>query len=396
MDTDLTSSRSHLHCAVCTISLKHIDMTDDKQLDHLIGVLYETALDPSRWREAVGLCGQYAGGVDAQLLTIDKTHNIPIAAILAATEFSLQSGADYANYYITIDPRQNIIRDAGIDEWRCCHRTHDQNFVDRNEFYQDFLLYHGCRYVMGAWIDDNEDHHSLLCLFRAVGQQPFELTEQQAAQRFSGHLQRALRLQRHTQSLHTKAELGARAIDALALSMLIVDGKGVILHLNTGAERLLNSRISGLTCKANCLSTAHPPNKNRLAALIAAATGYPAVGGAMFLSGEETRQVFVTPLPAASPFAQDWQTPLALVLVIEAGKTLSTLHLLGKLYDLSPAELRVASALLSGKSPEEYAQLAGVTLNTVRSQLKNLFRKTGTRRQSELVAMLSRVPPLQY
>jgi len=47
-------------------------MTDDKQLDHLIGVLYETTLDPSRWREAVGLCGQYAGGVDAQLLTLDK------------------------------------------------------------------------------------------------------------------------------------------------------------------------------------------------------------------------------------------------------------------------------------------------------------------------------------
>jgi len=195
--------------------------------------------------------------------------------------------------------------------------------------------------------------------------------------------------------LHTKAEPGARAIDALALSMLIVDGKGVILHLNAGAEHLLNSRVFGLACKANCLSTAHPPNKNRMAALIAAATGYPAVGGAMFLGGEETRQVFVTPLPAASPFAQDWQTPLALVLVIEVGKTLPTLHLLGKLYDLSPAELRVASALLTGKSPEEYAQQAGVTLNTVRSQLKNLFRKTGTRRQSELGAALSRVPPLQ-
>jgi DNA-binding CsgD family transcriptional regulator len=371
-------------------------MTDDKQLDHLIGVLYETALDPSRWREAVGLCGQYAGGVDAQFLTIDKTNNTPIAAVLAGTEFSLQGGADYANYYITLDPRQNSMQGATVGEWLCCHHTYDQKFFDRNAFCQDFLIYYGCRYVMGAWIDDYEDHHNQLIVLRAVGQQPFEPAEQLAAQRFSGHLQRALRLQRHTQSLHTKAELGARAIDALALSMLIVDGKGAILHLNAGAERLLNSRISGLTSKANCLSTAHPPNKNRLKALIAAATGYPAVGGAMFLSGEETRQVFVTPLPAASAFAQDWQTPLALVLVIEAGKNLSTLQLLGKLYDLSPAELRVASALLSGKSPEEYAQQAGVTLNTVRSQLKNLFRKTDTRRQSELVAVLSRVPPLQY
>ncbi|MDD1643095.1 MAG: hypothetical protein LUQ29_07505, partial [Methylococcaceae bacterium] len=73
----MTSSRSYLNCVVCTISLQPIDMTDDKQLDHLIGVLYETALDPSRWEEAVGLCGHYAGGVDAHLLTIDKNTNIP-------------------------------------------------------------------------------------------------------------------------------------------------------------------------------------------------------------------------------------------------------------------------------------------------------------------------------
>jgi DNA-binding CsgD family transcriptional regulator len=114
----------------------------------------------------------------------------------------------------------------------------------------------------------------------------------------------------------------------------------------------------------------------------------------MFLAGEQPRQVFVTPLPAASPFTQDWQTPLALVLVMEAGKNVSALQLLGKLYDLSPAELRVAAALLAGKSPEEYALEADVTINTVRTQLKNLFQKTGTHRQSELVAVLSKAPPL--
>lgn len=370
-------------------------MADDKQLDHLIGVLYETVLDPSRWREAVGLCGHYAGGVDGQLCTIDKKHVIPTAFVLAGTTFSLETGADYANYYIPIDPRMIMLHGSAVNEWRCCHHFHDRNFVDRNEFYQDFLMHHGIRYAMCAIVDDNDDHLTTFGSIRAVGQQPFDHAEQLAAQRFGSHLQRVLRLQRHTQNLQTKAELGARAIDALALSMLIVDGKGAILHLNAGAERLLNSRVSGLTCNASRLFTTWPADKNKLAGLIVGATSQPAVGGAMFLSGEQTRQVFVTPLPAASPFARDWQTPLALILVMEAGKNLSALQLLGKLYDLSPAELRVASALLSGKSPEEYAQQADVTMNTVRSQLKSLFSKTGTRRQSELVALLSRVPSLQ-
>ena len=370
-------------------------MTDDKQLDHLIAALYETVLDPGRWQETVELCGYYMGGVEGQLATIAKKDNAVRAYVISETTFSANGAADFANDYFAIDPRTSYFFGGSVGEWRCCHHFFDQNFVDRNEFYQDFLIPNGVRYGLMSIIEDNDNTLTTLASIRAVGQQPFGHTDQLAAQRVCGHFQRVLRLQQHTQNLQAKAELGARAIDALALSMLIVDGKGVIKHLNAGAEHLLNSPVCGLTGKAGRLSAAHPACKHKLANLIAEATGYPAVGGAMFLSNEQARQVFVTPLPTASPFARDWQTPLALVLVLEPGNNMSALQLQGALYDLSPAELRVAAALLAGKSPEEYASKAGVTMNTVRTQLKNLFQKTGTRRQSELVAVLSRVPPLQ-
>ena len=370
-------------------------MTDDKKLDHLLGVLYETVLDPGRWREALGLCGQYAGSVDAQLLTFNKTTQTLVSAVLAGTLFPEQGNIDYVNYYGAIDPRIKFLSQGAIDEWRLCHDVNSQYFVNHSEFYQDFLIAYDARYAMNGRIDENHNQYTSLGLLRAVGQQPFGDAEQRAAQRFSGHLQRALRLQQHTQALHAKAELGAKAIDALALSMLIVDGKGVILHLNAGAEHLLRSRFSGLTCTRESLSAIDPDNKNRLATLIIEATSNPAVGGAMFLNGEQSRQVFVTPLPAASPFAEEWQKPLALVWVMEADTKLPALDILGKLYSLTPAEMRVASALLMGDSMEEYAKQAGVMASTIRSQLKSLFRKTGTSRQSELVALLSRVPPLQ-
>jgi DNA-binding CsgD family transcriptional regulator len=370
-------------------------MPDDKQLDHLIGVLYETALDPSLWKVAIGLCGQYAGGVDGHLLTMSKKTDTVISAILAGIAYPDQSNTDYIDYFGAIDPRIKYFCQGAVDEWRRCIEVNNPHFVKHNEFYQDFFMAYGARYSMTGRIDENTEQYTILSIIRAVGQQQFDAAEQQAAQRFSGHLQRALRLQQHTQHLHNKIELGAMAIDALAFAILIVDDKGGILHLNIGAERLLNTKISDLTCITGKLSASNAIDKSRLAALILAATGKPAVGGAMLLNGEQPRQVFITPLPAASPFGKDWQTPLALVLVIEADSNLSTLKLLGKLYNLTPAELRVASALLAGDSPENYAQQVGVSQNTVRSQLISLFRKTGTRRQSELVALLSRVPPLQ-
>jgi DNA-binding CsgD family transcriptional regulator len=58
-------------------------------------------------------------------------------------------------------------------------------------------------------------------------------------------------------------------------------------------------------------------------------------------------------------------------------------------FGLTPAEARLAVALASRRTLDEYATLAGVSMNTVRSTLKGVFAKTGCNRQSELVLVLA-------
>jgi DNA-binding CsgD family transcriptional regulator len=70
-----------------------------------------------------------------------------------------------------------------------------------------------------------------------------------------------------------------------------------------------------------------------------------------------------------------------------------TSDLLGQLYDLSPAEARVARALTTGRSIEDIANLAGLSVHTIRNQLKAVLAKTGAARQSELVSILSGLSP---
>jgi DNA-binding CsgD family transcriptional regulator len=60
-------------------------------------------------------------------------------------------------------------------------------------------------------------------------------------------------------------------------------------------------------------------------------------------------------------------------------------------FGLSKREFAVAHFIASGLSPKEVAQKTGRSPETVRSQLKQLFQKTDTHRQSELVALLLRV-----
>lgn len=58
-------------------------------------------------------------------------------------------------------------------------------------------------------------------------------------------------------------------------------------------------------------------------------------------------------------------------------------------FSLSPAESRLAQCLLEGMTVKEAALSLGIGYETARKTLKSIFEKTGTRRQSQLVLVLS-------
>ena len=58
------------------------------------------------------------------------------------------------------------------------------------------------------------------------------------------------------------------------------------------------------------------------------------------------------------------------------------------LYRLTPAESRLCAALADGNTLKTYAQAEGVSLETVRSQLKQAMIKTSTHKQAQLVRLL--------
>jgi len=65
---------------------------------------------------------------------------------------------------------------------------------------------------------------------------------------------------------------------------------------------------------------------------------------------------------------------------------------LAEFFRLSPAESRLAVALLAGKKLREIAPDWGVQITTLRTQLSSILRKTGVTRQAALIRLLSRVP----
>jgi DNA-binding CsgD family transcriptional regulator len=57
-------------------------------------------------------------------------------------------------------------------------------------------------------------------------------------------------------------------------------------------------------------------------------------------------------------------------------------------FDLTPAEARLVFRLMMGDSLRSAAKALGIKYETVRTHLKSIFQKTGTRRQAELVIVV--------
>src|SRR5262249_25829461 len=76
-----------------------------------------------------------------------------------------------------------------------------------------------------------------------------------------------------------------------------------------------------------------------------------------------------------------------LMLIDPPPASVGTLTALQRLFGLTAAEARVLALLLDDCRPREIADELQISITTVRSHLQALFAKTGTRRQSELVAL---------
>lgn len=71
--------------------------------------------------------------------------------------------------------------------------------------------------------------------------------------------------------------------------------------------------------------------------------------------------------------------------------TMASSSLLKTLYGFTRKESELAQALGNGLTLNEYCARAFVTVNTARTHLKSIYRKTSTNRQAELIRLLSRL-----
>jgi DNA-binding CsgD family transcriptional regulator len=213
------------------------------------------------------------------------------------------------------------------------------------------------------------------------------------------HLQRALSLQQRIAALEASAASAMDVLDTLPYGIVLIAADVKVLLVNRVAEAII-AQNDGLTIIGKDLCTRRTADTQRLQKLIheSVATslrrGFRA-GGTMNVPRPSQRpsfHVLVTPLHlrAILPSAQQ---PAAVAFISDPeGQFDTPVQALGHLFALSHAEARLAAVLVKGCSLREAAEELGVSLSTVRTHLKKLFEKTGTKRQSALIRAILMSP----
>jgi hypothetical protein len=160
--------------------------------------------------------------------------------------------------------------------------------------------------------------------------------------------------------------------------VIITDGDGRVVEMNRAGEQILR-RNDGLTVRQGRLCAQRVFEHDKLARFIAvAAHGKTAAAVARMLVGRRGDRVayilIVAPLGVELAI---YERPLAMILVADPDTRAPSEMDLAEFFGLSPAERRVAAALLAWKKLREVAADSGVQITTARTQLSGIVNLIG-------------------
>lgn len=207
-------------------------------------------------------------------------------------------------------------------------------------------------------------------------------------------------LDRLTSSLRSSAvrdllTVGFEALDLLNIGLVVCNPVGEVLVANQTAEDILNKR-DGLELTSEGVLSATNDDTDALARLIRqVAESRGEDNGSRDCafavrrpSGRRALTLFVRTVTASAGSEADNEAT-ALVMIRDSGLPVEATEAeLRQLYGLTSTEAHLANLLMQGLALEDCCDELGIRRTTARMHLRNIFAKTGVRRQSELVVLL--------
>jgi DNA-binding CsgD family transcriptional regulator len=355
----------------------------------LIDEIYEAAAVPELWTSVLHRVARLAEADAMSILSVDTDGYGRYAAVgLYEGTYGdyVVNGRDYPN--VRFERALTGFPSAFVSDLELC--TEEELAAD--PIYTDFVRPHGLSWTAGTVVPTPTSDLIVFDLARKARDEPFEREAMQRLDAVRPDLARAA-LVSHRLGLRSAADQ-ASALQHVGLPCAVLGRMGKVLALNEQFEdlapRIIFTAFGGVALEDQ--------EANALVSAAVADLRYELRPGLRSIPVKATAEapalvVHLVPVRRAAGDVFTRAEGLMVVTPVTIPEAPLT-HILTGLFDLTPAEAKVARGIASGLNVEALAAQLNLSPATVRNQLNAVLSKTGTRRQAELTLLLSGTRPI--
>jgi DNA-binding CsgD family transcriptional regulator len=364
-------------------------VVDLRKLDDVTARLGDVVLDPTGWPSFMDEVCAAVGATGAAMLQSDiRTEDIPrtdsISDYFTKTYFP-------SNLHLT-DIRAargvprllagaDVITDADLFESET-EMLRDPLYATLGEFGLKWFAGVGFRAGSALWA---------LTIQRSPKEGMFDADEVKALSRVSARLTEAATLS--TVVGRSTLTGVTNALDLIQIAAIAVGRFGAVIGMNGQAEACLGPDLAIRKNRLTLRDRQANADLTRLIDQLDHTSDLLTVPSSPIVMRRIDKRPIVVQMQPVPPAARSPFLGARAILSIRdlEGCAAFDPNLLATIFELTPAQARLAAMLARGDSVEDAAREIGVAVSTARNQLKTIFQRTGTHRQAELVALLHKV-----
>lgn len=377
--------------------------------DAVVHAIYEAALKPGQWNDVVGRMAELFGASRAQMFT--WTHRPSEGGFVFAHNIPQASLAIWDAKHRDEDPLVQNGMAKGLMVEGAAYNSHDlvpDETMFASSYYKNQWAPIDIARVCTGIVFDGTDAAklpTLISLGRSLRAPLFDDSHVEMLRRLLKHLSRALGVMYHLRNKELQLAASLAALDQLGRAVVLLDADRRMTFANQAALALLQKGdlvevqpATGSTPLQLRLHRGFSGLESRFQRLLTQALQpiQQDVGDdfseALLLSAPDGRPMCVVhaaPLAVTHGFSTGGSHAKAIVFLydLRAAVTVPPQRLC-ELFGMTPAEARAALQIARGGGLEEMAARLHVTVNTLKTQLKAAYGKSGAHRQVDLLKLL--------
>lgn len=381
-------------------------MSGIAEFSSLVATLYEAAADPRQWPRFVD---DFYAAMSATRGCLTSQASDPELASVVLQGYTEPEVCAYSNYFW----KHDVVLEAGLQtmtklpQWiGDLEEILPTRELEASEIYNDYYrgldMHHSACMMVGV----TGPYAALgLSAWRPRSSGAFSLDEIRLLELLEPHLKQAFLLQARLAALRVQVATFEQALETTSVAVIALQSDGRILAASPAAESAMN-RGDSLVRRGVKLHAVNVEKDRALQHLIHSAimTGQINLNGLndnipqpktslLLPQAGKTHGLQVQVLPARSAGVLSAVPLAALVFISDPGQVPATRsQTLRDLYRLTPVEARLADLFLQGLELKHAADELKLTYEGTRFHLKQIFRKTNTSRQTELLRLLLAIP----